>query len=139
MINMAPQTTDQTKCSPKISHHPALFPDGGFQTDWPGSVKNDEPRLTHLPKRKNQKSRRTVSLPLQELTHPRTKPKVDPDSVSSVLMWSVASAIRESPSSFLGAERAPVNAGNPGWGSTCPAHGLLAASPERLRNPRACA
>lgn len=136
---MAPQTTDQTKCSPKISHHPAPFPDGGFQTDWPGSVKNDEPRSTHLPKRKNQKIRRTVSLPLLELTHPRTKPKLDPDSVSSVLMWSVASAIRESPSSFRGAERAPVAAGNPGWGSTCPGHGLLAASQERLRNPSVCA
>lgn len=138
MINTAPETTDQIKCSPKLSHHPASLPDGGFQTDWPGSVKNDEPRSTHLPKRNNQKSG-TVSLPLLELTHPRTKPKVDPDSVSSVLTWNVASAIRESPSSFLGAERASVAAGNPGWGSTCPGHGLLAASPKRLLNPSVCA
>ena len=145
MINTVPQATDQMNCSPKIPHHPAPFPDGGFQTDWPGSIKEKKKgvksRLTHFPKRKNQKSRRMVSLPSLELLTPEQNKTKEGGPQFGLLCPAAERGQHHqgSPSKLLGAKRTPVAAGNPGWGSTCHAHGLLAASPEWLLNPSLCA
>ena len=71
--NMAPQTTDHTRCSPKI---PFPFPDGGLQTDWPSSGKRMGPE------------QRNFQLAHAGVIHPRKKLKVDHGPVSSLQITS---------------------------------------------------